>query len=249
MFKKMFLILSALTAITLLCENAYSIPLIGDEAPSFKAKTTDKEINFPQDYKGKWVVLLSHPGDFTPVCTTEFLAFQDELAKFSSLNTELLGLSVDNVEHHNEWIKSMKTLTFNGNENVEIDFPIIDDEKKEISKKYGMLQRDGDNSKTVRAVFVIDPDSKIRAIIYYPQNIGRYIPEIQRLVLALQTADAFDIATPANWLPGDDVVVSSANIPEGKTASELKEENITKHSPYLFTKKLEKKTICDKLFK
>jgi len=249
MFRKVFLILSAFTAMTLLCGSSYSMPLIGDEAPSFKANTTEKEINFPQDYKGKWVVLFSHPGDFTPVCTTEFLAFQNELAKFSSINTELIGLSVDNLEHHNEWIKSIKTLTFNGKENIEIDFPIIADEKKEISKKYGMLQRDNSDTKTVRAVFVIDPDSKIRAIIYYPQNIGRYIPEIQRLVLALQTADAFDVATPANWLPGDDVVVSSANIPEGKTASELKEEDITKYSPYLFTKKLCKKTICDKLFK
>lgn len=247
MFKKLIITSAIITAL-FNSAKAEAMPLIGDTAPSFKAQTTLGEINFPNDYKGKWVVLFSHPADFTPVCTSEFMAFQKAQPKFCSLNTQLLGLSEDNIEQHQKWIESIKTLNFNEQKNIEISFPIIDDANQSIAKKYGMLQKDKNKEKTVRAVFVIDPESKVRAIIYYPQTIGRYIPEIQRLLLALQTTDAFDVATPANWMPGDDVIVSSKNLPEDISDEKLKEEGITKHSPYLYTKKLDKQTICDKLF-
>ena len=268
MFKKLIITSAIITAL-FNSAKAEAMPLIGDTAPSFKAQTTLGEINFPNDYKGKWVVLFSHPADFTPVCTSEFMAFQKAQPKFCSLNTQLLGLSEDNIEQHQKWIESIKTLNFNKitlfmvkysinhfsyissyneQKNIEISFPIIDDANQSIAKKYGMLQKDKNKEKTVRAVFVIDPESKVRAIIYYPQTIGRYIPEIQRLLLALQTTDAFDVATPANWMPGDDVIVSSKNLPEDISDEKLKEEGITKHSPYLYTKKLDKQTICDKLF-
>lgn len=247
MFKKLIITSAIITAL-FNSAKAEAMPLIGDTAPSFKAQTTLGEINFPNDYKGKWVVLFSHPADFTPVCTSEFIALQKAQPKFCSLNTQLLGLSEDNIEQHQKWIESIKTLNFDEQKNIEISFPIIDDANQSIAKKYGMLQKDKNKEKTVRAVFVIDPESKVRVIIYYPQTIGRYIPEIQRLLLALQTTDAFDVATPANWMPGDDVIVSSKNLPEDISDEKLKEEGITKHSPYLYTKKLDKQTICDKLF-
>ncbi len=248
MFKKTLRAFCVLVALALICTNAKAMPLIGDVAPSFKADTTNGKINFPADYKGKWVVLFSHPGDFTPVCTTEFMAFQNDIEKFNSLNTKLIGLSEDNVDEHRKWLDSIGTIDFNGSCEVKPTFPIIDDKERNVAKKYGMLQKDNSPNKTVRAVFVIDPEAKVRAILYYPQSTGRYIPEIQRLLIALQTSDKFDIATPANWMPGDDVIVPTDNVPEGKTASELKEDGIIKHSPYLYTKKLDKQEICDKLF-
>ncbi|MCQ2958300.1 MAG: peroxiredoxin [Candidatus Gastranaerophilales bacterium] len=248
MIKKFVLMLSAITAMCLI-SKAYSMPVIGEDAPAFKANTTRGIIDFPHDFKGNWVVLFSHPADFTPVCTTEFIAFQELINKFNALNTKLVGLSVDSVEHHKEWIKSIKNLSFDNKNDIEITFPVIDDNKKEVAKKYGMLQNNNNDTKTVRAVFIIDPESKIRAIIYYPQSTGRYMPEIQRLLIALQTTDAFDVATPANWMPGDDVIVPLNENLESRTSQELKEQGITKHSPYLYTKKLDKGTICDKIFK
>jgi len=250
MKKNLIFLLSMLSTLFLLSKTVYSMPLIGDEAPKFKANTTKGTINFPEDYKGKWIVLFSHPADFTPICTTEFFAFQNEIAKFNAINTKLIALSVDDLEHHHEWTKSIKTMTYGSNENTEITFPVIDDSKKEIAQKYGMLQKDNNATKTVRAVFVIDPNSKIRAIIYYPQSIGRYIPEIERLVIALQTSDKFDIATPANWLPGDDIVVPLDKIKKTEEETRnISELGIKKHSAYLYTQNLSKEDISNKLFK
>ncbi len=248
MLKKTFRILCVVMAFALVCSNAMATPLIGDSAPSFKADTTNGKINFPSDYQGKWVILFSHPGDFTPVCTTEFMAFEKSIEKFNALNTQLIGLSEDNVDAHRKWLDSIKMLDFNGSCETRPSFPIIDDKEGNVAKKYGMLQKDKAENKTVRAVFVIDPEAKVRAVIYYPQSTGRYIPEIQRLLIALQTSDKLGVATPANWLPGDDVIVPTANVPEGKTATELEELGITKYSPYLYTKKLDKDEICDNLF-
>ena len=248
MYKKLTITL-AMIATLLLASNVKAMPLIGDIAPSFKADTTGGKIDFPADYKGKWVVLFSHPADFTPVCTTEFMAFQKLEPNFNSLNTKLIGLSESNTKQHREWIESIKGINYNSCADTQITFPIIDDENGNIAKKYGMLQNDTHNTKTVRSVFIIDPESKIRAIIYYPQSTGRYMPEIQRLVIALQTSDAFGVSTPADWMPGDDVIVPTNKIPEGNPAELLEEMGITEHSPYLYTQKLDINSIKEKLIK
>jgi peroxiredoxin (alkyl hydroperoxide reductase subunit C) len=190
-------------------ENAcINLPLIGDKAPAFKAKTTQGEISFPQDYEGKWVILFSHPADFTPVCTTEFMTFATMADEFKALNTELIGLSVDSLFAHIAWLRTIKDrIEYKGMKDVEVKFPLIEDIKMDIAKKYGMIQPGSSDTQAVRAVFVIDPKSTVRCILYYPSSTGRNFQEIKRIILALQKADAEGIATPANWQPGDDVII------------------------------------------
>jgi peroxiredoxin (alkyl hydroperoxide reductase subunit C) len=184
------------------------IPIIGEDAPSFTAVTTQGQINFPEDYKGKWVVLFSHPADFTPVCTTEFMTFASMQEEFREMNTELIGLSIDSVFSHIAWIKRIQeSVEYKGMKNLEIKFPVIADLRKEVAKKYGMIQRKGSRIQTARATFVIDPESKIRALIYYPVPNGRNIQEIKRLISAMKKSDAEDVSTPVNWQPGDDVII------------------------------------------
>lgn len=187
---------------------APQIPLIGQSAPAFTAETTQGPINFPDDYKGSWVILFSHPADFTPVCTTEFMTFASMQKEFDSLNTKLVGLSIDSTYSHIAWLRTIKEKAeYKGMKNVEVTFPVIADLKMEVAKKYGMLQPEASDTKAVRAVFFIDPESKIRAMIYYPLSNGRNFAEIKRLLVAMQTADEYKIATPADWQPGDDVIV------------------------------------------
>jgi len=184
------------------------IPLIGEDAPAFEAETTQGKIKFPDDYKGKWVILFSHPADFTPVCTTEFMTFAKMQNEFRSLNCELIGLSIDSTYSHIAWLRTIKEkIKYKDMENIEITYPVISDIKMEVAKKYGMLQPSADDTKAVRAVFFIDPKAKIRAILYYPLSNGRNFEEIKRLLIAMQTSDAHQIATPADWQPGDDVIV------------------------------------------
>lgn len=185
------------------------MPLIGDAAPSFVASTTNGTINFPGDYTGRWVILFSHPADFTPVCTSEFMAFQSMLDEFHALNTDLIGLSVGTLSGHLAWINAIRDIEYRGWHDMKITFPIIDDMNMGIAKQYGMIHPNASDSKAVRAVFIIDPHGIIRAILYYPLTTGRNFDEIKRLVMALQTTDAFGVSTPADWRPGDDVVVSS----------------------------------------
>ncbi len=188
-----------------------NLPLIGDKAPSFKAKTTQGEINFPQDFEGKWVILFSHPADFTPVCTTEFMTFATMADEFKALNTELIGLSVDSLFAHIAWLRTIKDkIEYKGMKNVEVKFPLIEDIKMDVARKYGMIQLGSSDTQAVRAVFVIDPQATIRCILYYPSSTGRNFDEIKRIILALQKADAEGIATPANWQPGDDVIIPPA---------------------------------------
>ncbi|MDD5021966.1 MAG: peroxiredoxin [Endomicrobiaceae bacterium] len=187
--------------------NVTRMPLIGDDAPEFKAKTTQGDINFPTDYKGKWVILFSHPADFTPVCTTEFMTFANMADEFKALNTELIGLSIDSIYAHIAWLRKIQELEWNGLKNIEVKFPLIEDIRMDVAKKYGMLQPGQSNTQAVRAVFVIDPKGKIRLILYYPLSTGRNFDEIKRVILALQKADAESVATPANWRPGDDVII------------------------------------------
>ncbi|SMB87785.1 3-Cys thioredoxin peroxidase [Desulfonispora thiosulfatigenes DSM 11270] len=186
------------------------MPLLGDDAPSFKAVSTQGEINFPEDYKGKWVILFSHPADFTPVCTTEFMTFAKMADEFRAFNTELIGLSIDSLYSHIAWLRKIKELEWKDMKNVEVMFPLIEDIKMEVANKYGMVQPGQSTTQAVRAVFVIDPQAKIRTILYYPLSLGRNFDELLRIVIALQKADSDQCATPADWRPGDDVIIPPA---------------------------------------
>lgn len=191
--------------------NVASMPRIGEKAPSFKAVTTQGDINFPDQYAGSWVILFSHPADFTPVCTSEFMAFASLEQKFDEVNCKLVGLSVDGLYSHIAWLRTIKDkIEYKGMKNVEVKFPLIEDITMEIAKKYGMIQPGESNTKAVRAVFVIDPKGVIRTIIYYPLSLGRNFDELYRIVVALQVADAFSVALPADWRPGDEVIVPTA---------------------------------------
>lgn len=173
---------------------------IGMKAPDFTANTTMGVLNL-SDFKGKWVILFSHPGDFTPVCTTEFLAFAKENEEFEKLNTQLIGLSIDSNPSHLAWLNSIYNTT-----GVTIPFPVIADRVGDIARLYGMIAPDVSTQETVRDVFIIDPQQTIRAILSYPLTNGRNIPEILRLLTALQTSDKYKVVTPANWIPGQPTV-------------------------------------------
>lgn len=190
------------------CAGSCQIPLIGDDAPAFQAHTTQGPINFPKDYEGKWVILFSHPADFTPVCTTEFMTFATMMPEFKALNCELVGLSIDSHFAHIAWLRTIKEkIKYKDMANVEVTFPLIADVKMDVAKRFGMVQPAASDTQAVRAVFVIDPKGKVRSILYYPLSNGRNFPEIKRLLIALQTSDAHGCATPADWQPGDDVIV------------------------------------------
>lgn len=184
---------------------------LGEHAPEFKAITTQGEINFPSDYKGRWVILFSHPADFTPVCTSEFMTFASRESEFKALGCDLVGLSIDGLFSHIAWLRTIKEkIEFKGMKNVEVKFPLIEDISMEIAKRYGMVQPGESSTKAVRAVFFVDPKGMVRAMIYYPLTLGRNFDELLRVLIALQTADEFNVATPADWQPGDDVIVPTA---------------------------------------
>jgi peroxiredoxin (alkyl hydroperoxide reductase subunit C) len=192
-------------------QKPISMPRIGERAPAFKAITTQGEINFPDQYKGSWVILFSHPADFTPVCTSEFMTFASMEKKFADLNCKLVGLSVDGLYSHIAWLRTIKEkIEYKGMKNIEVKFPLIEDITMEVAQKYGMIQPGESNTKAVRAVFYIDPKGIIRTIIYYPLSMGRNFDEIHRVLLGLQTADKFSVALPADWRPGDDVIIPTA---------------------------------------
>ncbi len=176
-------------------------PRLNEPAPAFQAKTTfgDKSL---ADYKGKWLVLFSHPADFTPVCTTEFMAFAKRHDEFLSINTELLGLSIDSHYSHVAWVRNIKEKF-----NVEVKFPIIADLDMKVATAYGMVHPGASDTSAVRATFIIDGKGILRAMVYYPMTNGRSIDEIKRLVIALQTSDEHGVATPEGWQPGDKVIV------------------------------------------
>ena len=191
-------------------ESCITFPVLGEPAPDFEAETTHGPIKL-SDLKGKWVVMFSHPADFTPVCTTEFIAFSNIYDELKSLNVQLIGLSVDSISAHLAWVHDVKEKM-----GVQIPFPIIADLNMKVANKYGMIHPGQSSTAAVRAVFFIDDKGIMRAMIYYPLQNGRYMAEIIRLVKALQTTDKFKVSTPANWQPGDKVVV-----PPPKTAAEM----------------------------
>jgi len=227
------------------------MPRIGDKAPSFKAMTTQGEINFPDQFAGSWVILFSHPADFTPVCTSEFMTFASMEDKFAEANCKLVGLSVDGLYSHIAWLRTIKEkIEYKGMKNVEVKFPLIEDITMEVARKYGMIQPGESSTKAVRAVFFIDPKGIIRAIIYYPLSLGRNFDELYRALIALQTADAFSVATPADWRPGDDVIVPPpGSCGVAKERVEAKEEGVTCHDWFFCLKKLPKETVLNTILK
>ena len=183
------------------------LPLIGDKAPAFKALTTVGTVNFPEDYEGKWVLFFSHPSDFTPVCTTEFMTLASMKDEFAEINVELLGLSVDSLYSHIAWIRKIEELEWKGMKRMKIDFPVIADLNTKVSTLYGMLQPNVSSTQAVRAVFLIDPEGIIRSITYYPLTTGRNFDEIKRMIQAIQKSDQVHMSTPANWKPGEDMII------------------------------------------
>lgn len=227
-----------------------SMPRIGDPAPAFKAVTTQGAINFPGDFSGSWVILFSHPADFTPVCTSEFMTFATMESQFEQANCKLVGLSVDGLYSHIAWLRTIKDkIEYKGMKNVEVNFPLIEDITMEVANKYGMIQPGEASTKAVRAVFFIDPKGVIRTIIYYPLSLGRNFDELYRVLIALQTADKFSIATPADWRPGDDVIVPPAgSCGVAKDRMEGKED-MKCYDWFFCTRKLEKEKVLDAILK
>lgn len=203
-----------------------TMPRIGDQAPSFKARTTQGEITFPDEFEGKWVVLFSHPADFTPVCTSELMTFGKMAEEFAALNCQLIGLSIDGLYSHIAWLHTIEEkIEYRGMKNIKICFPLVEDISMNIAKAYGMLQPEESKTQAVRAVFFIDPTNTIRAIIYYPMALGRNFAEIKRVLIGLQTIDKFGVALPADWQPGDEVIVS------GLKPCETKKEHLREKHP------------------
>lgn len=196
-------------------QQVYAMPRIGDDAPDFTANTTKGEMKFSEYAKDKWIVLFSHPADFTPVCTTELSGFANRKKEFDDLNTELVGLSIDSIHAHLGWVSNVKEKT-----GVYFDFPIIADIDMKVAKLYGMLQPNEAQTAAVRAVFFIDPAKKIRLIMYYPLNVGRNMDEILRALKALQVSDKYKVALPLDWKPGAQVIV-----PPPKTLAEMEARN------------------------
>jgi len=185
------------------------IPLIGETAPSFTAESTNGQISFPDNNNSKWTILFSHPSDFTPVCSSELLELAALQGDFEKLNTRLMVISTDAVSSHIEWIKSLETLKYKGREPLKIKFPLISDKDMVISRKYGMIHSHSSTTKDVRGVFIIDPEDQIQAIFFYPMNVGRNLDEIKRTLIALQTSEKNNVLMPANWNPGQDVLIQS----------------------------------------
>lgn len=185
------------------------MPLLGDRVAGFEAQTTKGPVKFPEDYAGKWVVLFSHPADFTPVCTTEFFAFQKRYPEFRALGCELIGLSIDQIFSHIKWMEWIKD-----NLKVDIEFPVIADDRGKIAESLGMIHP-GKGNNTVRAVYIIDPAGIVRLILYYPQEVGRNMDEIIRAVKALQTSDKNKCSMPANW-PDNELIKENVIVPPPK---------------------------------
>ncbi len=209
------------------------MPRIGDPAPDFEAMTTKGKIKLSEFAQDKWIVMFSHPADFTPVCTTEMSGFAKRKSEFDALNTELLGLSIDSIHAHLGWVNNVRK-----NTGVYFNFPIIADLDMKVSKLYGMLQPNESETAAVRAVFIIDPKKKVRLLMYYPLNIGRNMDEILRALEALQISDKYGVAMPLDWKKGDKVIV-----PPPKTLEEMDariaDDSVEKVDFYLATKTLD----------
>ena len=211
-------------------DRNYRIPLIGEKAPTFTAETTNGELTFPEDFGKKWKILFSHPQDFTPVCSTELIELARLQGEFDKMGVKVAVISTDPVETHKQWKKSLESLDLDNKGKVQVSFPLIGDDDIRVAKLYGMIHPETNSTRSVRGVFIIDPDNVIAAIYFYPMNVGRNMDEIMRTVTALQTSAQFTtqssrVMTPANWTPGKDLLVSippkaqasktSSDVPEG----------------------------------
>jgi peroxiredoxin (alkyl hydroperoxide reductase subunit C) len=208
--------------------QAPAMPQLNKTAPDFDAKTTDGQKKLA-DYKGRWLVLFSHPADFTPVCTTEFMAFANANDKFQALNCDLLGLSIDSNFAHIAWMRTIKEKF-----GVDIPFPIIEDLSMKVASAYGMIQPGASDTSAVRATFFIDPESKLRAMVYYPMSNGRSVDEFLRLLKALQTSDEHGVATPENWHEGEKVIVPP---PATAEAAEKRASEGYEYTDWFFSKR------------
>ena len=215
------------------------IPLIGEEAPSFTAESTAGKINFPDDYFMKWKILFSHPSDFTPVCSTELLELAAIQEEFEKLDAKIVVVSTDGMDSHVEWLRSLGTIKYKNREPVKINFPLISDKSLEVSKKYGMLHSYTSSTKDVRGVFIINPENKITAFFFYPMNVGRDTDEILRTLIALQTSEKKNILTPANWTPGNDVLIKNpTSVEESDKMAKANDPDLYQVAWYIWFKKL-----------
>ena len=231
-------------------EVVVSMPRIGDKAPEFNAVTTQGDISFPGDYAGEWVILFSHPADFTPVCTSEFITFASMQDKFEEAGCKLVGLSVDGLYSHIAWLRTIQEkIEYRGNRNMEVKFPLIEDITMEVAKKYGMIQPGEDTTKAVRAVFFIDPKGIIRTIIYYPLSLGRNFDELYRVLIALKAADEFEVATPADWRPGDDVIIGPAGSCGSAKDRMDGKEDMECQDWFFCSRKIDKETVLSRVLK
>lgn len=210
------------------CGDVMRMPALNEPAPEFEAKTTHG-VKKLSDYRGKWVILFSHPADFTPVCTTEFMAFAKLHDKFVELNCEVIGLSIDSIHSHIAWVRNIEEKM-----GVKIPFPVIADLDMKVAKAYGMIHPGASDTSAVRCVFFIDPEGIMRAMIYYPLSNGRNFDEILRLLIAMQTSDAHKCATPADWRPGDKVIVPP---PQTQEAAEKRLEEGFECTDWYFCKR------------
>jgi peroxiredoxin (alkyl hydroperoxide reductase subunit C) len=209
-------------------QETLAFPQLNKPAPDFKSKTTHGEKSLV-DYKGRWLVLFSHPADFTPVCTTEFMAFAKAHDEFQKLNCDLLGLSIDSNFAHIAWVRNIKEKF-----GVDIQFPIIEDLSMKVANAYGMIQPGASDTSAVRATFIIDPKGVLRAMVYYPMSNGRSFAEFVRLLKALQTSDENGVATPENWQPGEKVIVPP---PATAQAAQEREKEGYEYTDWYFSKK------------
>lgn len=215
------------------------IPLLGEMSPEFTGQSTTGNIHFPDDYFMKWKILFSHPADFTPVCSSEILQLASMQDEFDKLNTKIVVVSTDGLSSHIAWIKSLETVRYPGKETVKIKFPLVSDPDFKISKKFGMLHSYTSTTRDIRGVFIIDPNDRICAVFFYPQNIGRNLEEIKRTLIALQTSEKYAVLTPANWIPGCDVMVKNTALYEEAQIQDKTVNPIVSNFPwYMCFKKL-----------
>ena len=199
-------------------DRNFRIPLIGEKAPSFTAVSTNGTINFPDDYGHNWKILFSHPKDFTPVCSTEIMELAHLQDQFDKLGVKLVVVSTDRLETHVQWKKALEALKLDDRDMVKIKFPLVDDENIAVSKLYGMIHAGTNSTRSVRGVFIIDPDNIIQAIYFYPMNVGRSTDELIRTITALQVTTSEKVLTPVNWKNGNDVLVRTPPKTEGSSS-------------------------------
>jgi len=215
------------------------IPLIGEMAPEFTAESTTGRIHFPDDYYMKWKILFSHPADFTAVCSSEILELAAMQKDFDKLNTKIVVVSTDGLSSHMEWVRSLETVKYKGKDPVKIKFPLVTDSNLEISRKYGMIHSYTSTTRDIRGVFIIDPSDKVCAVFFYPLNVGRNLDEIKRTLIALQTAEDTKVLTPANWNPGQDVMIQAPKTnAEAESLAKKKDPDLYSVTWYMWFKKL-----------